>query len=70
MNAKFLIPLCLLGALSACSKNDSSANTTHADYAETEQKLIQYREQDSREGDSVNASTAMPPQETPSENGH
>lgn len=50
--------------LSACSKNDKPQSTAPADYAETEQQLIQNREKDSLMGDSINASTAMPPQQT------
>ncbi|UFK97777.1 hypothetical protein [Kaistella faecalis] len=54
--------------LSACSQNDKPQNTTPADYAETERDLIQNREKDSIMGDSINASTAMPPQQTHEKN--
>lgn len=54
--------------LSACSQNDKPQNTAPADYAETERDLIQNRERDSIMGDSINASTAMPPQQTKKEN--
>lgn len=64
---KALAAITVLGimTLSACSENGKPQTTAPADYAETEQQLIQNREKDSLMGDSINAATAMPPQQAP-----
>lgn len=51
----------------SCSKTETAQNTEPADYAETEQKLIKNRIQDSIDADSIraNSNTAMPPQSDP-----
>ncbi|HAI80625.1 MAG TPA: hypothetical protein DCL65_06285 [Chryseobacterium sp.] len=54
--------------LASCSKIDNSQRTAPADYAETERQLIQNREHDSLRGDSINASTEMPPQPVTEQN--
>ncbi|MCW4452485.1 hypothetical protein OK344_09710 [Kaistella sp. BT6-1-3] len=54
--------------LASCSKIDNSQRTAPADYAETERQLIQNREHDSLMSDSINASTAMPPQQKTEQN--
>ncbi len=67
---KAFAALTILGitTLTACSKNEQPQNTAPSDYAETEKKLIQNREKDSLMGDSINASTAMPPQPSADQN--
>lgn len=62
MNAAKIITVLGGLILISCSKNDKPQSTAPADYAETERQLIQNREKDSLIGDSINASTAMPPQ--------
>lgn len=53
----------------ACSKNETTQNTEPADYAETNERLIQNPEKDSLKEDSATVPTAMPPQATtPEEN--
>lgn len=53
----------------ACSKNETTQNTEPADYAETEERLIQNPGKDSLKKDSTAVPSAMPPQATtPEEN--
>ncbi|MBU4537039.1 MAG: hypothetical protein L6264_07045 [Weeksellaceae bacterium] len=61
---KLMIALVSMAAVS-CSQNEKPQSTEPADYAETEKKLIQNHIQDSIKGDSIDASTAMPPQNAP-----
>ncbi|OWK73356.1 hypothetical protein CBW16_11475 [Flavobacteriaceae bacterium JJC] len=61
---KLIIAIVSMAAVS-CSQNDKPQSTEPADYAETEKKLIQNHIQDSIKGDSIDASTAMPPQNAP-----
>lgn len=51
--------------LSACTKNETSQSTEPADYAETRDKLIQNRANDSLAADSLQDNSAMPPQTEP-----
>jgi len=62
MKAFAVLTILSITTLTACSKNEQPQSTAPADYAETEKKLIQNRENDSLMGDSINASKAMPPQ--------
>jgi len=68
MNTAKIISVFAVLMLASCSKIDNSQRTAPADYAETERQLIQNREQDSLMGDSINASTAMPPQQKTEQN--
>ncbi|WP_332020011.1 hypothetical protein [Kaistella sp.] len=54
--------------LASCFKIDNSQRTAPAEYAETERQLIQNRAKDSLMGDSINASTDMPPQQKTKQN--
>ncbi|GEM_PF-3531513 len=49
----------------ACSKNETTQNTEPADYAETEERLIQNPRKDSLKKDSTAVPSAMPPQAQP-----
>lgn len=49
----------------ACSKNETTQNTEPADYAETEERLIQNPRKDSLKKDNTAVPSAMPPQAQP-----